>query len=208
MWQSSRTTIVLVALTACVSVFGRQASDCPEAAAAKAVFEVVEDTGRTVPGATVLFTAKNWDSTVSQLSDSSGRVTVSCVPAGHGYDVTVLYSGYAAAHVSARASAPPEVTRVHLQRLKGRYVRVTHGGGALPGVTVAITDSNGEAQLLQTDTDGFAHFAELKSGGDAVMELALEGFISQRARVNGDFKNGPLLFELAIVPVCTPMQVH
>jgi hypothetical protein len=107
-----------------------------------------------------------------------------------------------------RASAAPEVIRVRLQRLKGRYVRVTHGGGAVPGVTVAITDSNGEVQLLQTDAEGFAHFSELESGGDAVMALTLEGFVSQRARVNRDFKNGPLLFELALIPVCTPMQVH
>jgi hypothetical protein len=81
--------MILMALSVCVSAFAHQASDCPEAAAAKAIFEVVDDTGRTVPGATVLFTANNWDSTLSQISDSSGRVNVVCVPAGDGYDVTV-----------------------------------------------------------------------------------------------------------------------
>jgi|GEM_PF-4457125 len=191
-----------------LATFAGHASDCPREASANAVFLVVDENGRALPSATVLFTASNWDSTLVQSSDSAGRVEVLCVPAGDGYDVTVMHSGYAITHVSATASEDSKPVRIPLRRLAGRYVRVTHNGWPIPGATVMITSSGSTIQKLETDHDGFARFAELSGSGDAVFEISLAGFFTQRASIGREYKNGPLLFDLSVVPVCKPIQVE
>jgi hypothetical protein len=168
----------------------------------------VDESGRPIDGANLLFTASNWDSTLSQLSDAGGSVDVTCVPAGQGYDVTILSSGKETTHVTVDASERPERVRVVMRHREGRYVRVTHGGAPIPGVIVTITDSGGELREFRTVDDGVAQYPELTGDGEAVFEVALAGFVSQRARLSRDRKNGPLVFELSILPVCTPMQIE
>jgi hypothetical protein len=183
-------------------------ADCPELASAKVTFEVVDESGRAVAGARVLFTASNWDSTLSYISDSKGRVDVLCVPPGPGYDVTVIQPAYATAHVSASASDRPQTVRIVLHRARGRYVQVKHGGWPIPGVTVNITDSGGESRVVTTNGEGVATYSELSGEREATFDVSLDGFVSQKATLSHEHKNGPLLFELTIVPVCTPMRVR
>ena len=206
MKRKSQVVVVLTLVLTSI-VRAQSVTDCPRQAEG-GVDVVVLDDNRPVPGATVLFTAGNWDSTLSQLSDDCGRVSVVCLPPGDGYEVTVLKSGYAASHVTTSAKRDRPTVRVVLTRVAGRYVRVTHGGTAVPGVMVAVTDSDGTAQVITTDENGVAEFRQLSASGDATIETSLVGFTRQRARIGPEFKNGPVVFEMAIEPVCTPMKVH
>ena len=164
---------------------------------------MILDGGVPLPGATVLFTASNWDSTLSQLSNDSGKASIFCVPAGGGYEVTVLKSGYETSHISTEARRDRPVVAIELHRVVGRYVLVMHRGVAIPGVTVTVTDSDGTVQTVTTDESGAAPFWQLKISGDAIIEISLPGFTQQRARIGSDFKNGPVVFDMPIETSCT-----
>ena len=196
---------VTIVVASSVSVAAK-AADCRADASARAAFQIFDDYGRVLSGANLLFTAPHWSSTRSQFSGSDGKVDVMCVPEGTGYEVRVAYGGYDTAHVTATASETPQLVRIDLHRTQGRYVRVTAGGEPIPGATVTITESGGTSQVLETDTNGFAHHAELRGTGEAFFEVSFAAFVPQRARVGADYKNGPVLFEMELEPICTPVR--
>jgi hypothetical protein len=210
MSRMNRLVIALVVGLLLVSpqVLARTDPDCPDGASASALFQILDEFGRPVDGANLLFTAANWDSTLSQLSDASGSVDLTCVPAGQGYDVTVLSSGKETTHVTVDASERPRRVRIIMRHREGRYVRVTLSGAPIPGVIVTITDSDGKPQKFQTDHDGVARHPPLTGDREAIFEVALGGFVSQRAHLPHDRKNGPVLFEMSLIPVCTPMRIQ
>jgi len=203
--KPQRFAVLAVLLTCVVSV--QSVADCPRAAEAGVDVMILAD-GRPVARATVLFTASNWDSTLSQLSDDSGKVSVLCVPPGDEYEVTILKSGYAVSHVTTSARRDRPTIRIELTRIAGRYVRVTHRGSELPGVMVIVTDSDGIVQNTTTNENGMAEYAHLKAPGEATIDISLVGFTRQRARIGPDFKNGPIIFDMPIEPVCARMVVH
>jgi hypothetical protein len=197
---------VLAVLVTC-GVSAQSVTDCPREAEAGVDVMIFAD-GVPVVGATVFFTASNWDSTLSQLSDDSGKVSIRCVPPGDGYEVTILKPGYAASHVTTSASRDRPGVRIELNRIAGRHVRVMHRGSELPGVIVIVTDSDGTTQTIITDDNGLAEYGHLKASGQATIAISLTGFTPQRALIGPDLKNGPLIFDMPIEPVCTPMVVH
>lgn len=206
MTQKPQLFAFLAVLLTCVAS-AQSVTDCPREADAGVDVMTLAD-GVPVVGATVLFTASNWDSTLSQLSDDSGKVSVLCVPPSDGYEVTILKSGYAASHVTTSATRERPVVRIELSRIAGRYVRVMHRGSELPGVMVIVTDSDGTAQTVTTAENGIAEYGHLKASGEATIDISLAGFTPQRARIGPDFKNGPIIFDIPIEPVCKPMVVH
>jgi hypothetical protein len=210
MAEMNRLMVVLVAgiLLGSEPVLARRVPDCTKGASASALFQILDEFGRPIEGANLRFTAGNRDSTLSQLSGAGGAVDVRCVPAGQGYDVTVLSSGKETTHVTVDASETPQRVRVVMRQREGRYVRVTHGGEPIPGVIVTITDSGGDRRTFRTEHDGVALYPELTGDGEAVFEVTLQGFVSQRAQLARDRKNGPLLFDLTILPVCAPMRIE
>lgn len=175
---------VLTVITALFvrGAFAATSTECPSAASAKAVFEIVDEQGRAVGGAKLLFAASNWNSTLIQSSDSSGR----------GRDT--LCAGW---RLLRRHGSKPF-----------RYVRVMHRGSPVPGVPVKIIDSRGQPQNIETDEDGFARYPELTGSDEAEIEISLAGFAPQRASIGPDYKNGPQLFELSLLPVCKGISVY
>jgi hypothetical protein len=180
-------------------------SDCPSQAAGNSRFRIVNEAGEPIPGATLRFTAENWDSVIIQVSDESGSATIFCVPVAEGYELTVMKDGYAVLCVTATATLDSFVAPVPLLPMVGRNVLVTHRGDAIQGVVVRIRDSNGTVQEVETDASGAATFARLTDEGEALFEVVLAGFVTQRVRTSPPFKNSPVLFDLQIEPVCRPM---
>jgi hypothetical protein len=201
-WLSGILTILLMPQLSLATV-----PDCPSQAAGNSRFRIVDEAGDAVRDATVGFTAENWDSVIIQVSDESGSVSVLCVPVGEGYDFTVMKNGYAASHVTATATTGFFVTPVRLVRMVGRKALVTHRGYAIQGVVVRIHDSTGDLQEVQTDASGAATFAHLSDEGEAVFEVVLAGFVTQRVRIPAPFKNTPVLIDLQIEPVCKGITV-
>jgi hypothetical protein len=203
----------LAALAMVVALSARGAvpwtsAGCPVGASAKAMFEIVDEQGRPMRDVSLILTASNWDSTLGMVSDSGGRVEILCLPAGDGYDVTVLNPGGGITHVSADASEEPRLLRIVVGHpAEGRYIRVTHRGSAIPGLSVKITDGGRPPQTVTTDQDGVARYPELTGSGEAVVDIFLAGFRREHARIDREHKNGPMLFDLTLLPVCEPMRV-
>lgn len=155
------------------SAYASPRAECPAAAAANAYFVVADGDGRPVEAANILFTASNWDSTISELTDARGSATVFCVPAGSGYDVTVSKKGFTSISLTVDVrtdNAPHRVTLPPSPRRPGRYVLVTSGGVEIPGVAVRIQDSDATIQNYQTDINGEVMFAQLTGAGAAIVE--------------------------------------
>jgi len=180
---------------------------CPQEARGIAPFQIVDETSRPIGNATLAFTASNWDSTIIQVSDDEGGVTVLCVPPGRGYDVRVTKHGYATTAVSVDVGVDSPVTRVTLKREPGRYVRAMMREGDVPGVRVEIEDPDGTRQVLTTDDEVIARFAPLRAKGDAVFTLSLDGLETERAHVIPDRKNGPLFIEMQMAVACHDYSV-
>jgi hypothetical protein len=92
------------------------ASECPVGADGSVTIEV-RGLGETrEEGATVSFTAPNWDSTIEQITDANGQTTVLCVPPASGYLVQISKRGYETSRlkVTAASGKTPRV-RVNLR---------------------------------------------------------------------------------------------
>jgi len=199
-----------ILLLLCIASPAAAKADCPAAAPASAAFAVRNEKGEPLQGANLLFTARNWDSTLSQLSDDEGHVTVYCVPAGKEYDVTISHKGYRTAHLAVEAGKNEPHYVVSLASLPpspGRYVLVRSGEVEVPGVTVRIVNFDGSVQELQTGVDGKALFAPLAGNGDASFEISLSGFTTRQAQISANLKNGPIVFVISPLPPNQPI-VH
>jgi hypothetical protein len=174
--------------------------DCPTQAKGNASFLIVDEAGRALPGAQVRFTATTWDSTLVYTADADGKVDVVCVPLGGYYDVTFLHPSYESVHVSVIAEEEPQTKRIVMKCAEGRYARVTLDGYPVPGATVIVGEANEFPWAQGTDDDGLVVYPELHGEGESFMATSLDGFVPQRTLLRGSDRNGPIRFELTVIP--------